>query len=539
MGRSQVLYNRTKGRFRNKVRSNQSEQPQSQAHNDRHPRGYHHPISQEAEANKHESSYDNADSSHKKRSRNRSTIGQNTTINESEMLLLAASAAPQYYVEDDSSTIFGGGTTKDKATHGMAMSASSLDVSSLETTLLTCVSIADRLKLPSHVAQSLQMEGSTVITTTIPSRSGVSLECSPRMIERSGDGKGEEDSEDGIRNDRIRKHLLGDSPTKTAVPPTNVTSPQITEDESKEEDSFLASLSVDDDESAANVLRPSYSGIKERGASQLPAAPSMVYGTMTSLHEYKTNSKKKDSDDASYSIGPNKIKATEQGDIEVRIKKKDDASRQSREFDVDRYAIIDEDDEDSYLTSDHSDAKQRLPSRIVHVPVTSLPVNKTRNKVAAVSAGATRTSALASGKLDPPATSSDPPAGDIPLLRADPSDDSEMLENWLDDVVGGADGIDGVSSAAIHPMEATGRDAVAVRRGLPIGKNSGSPVSSIQGFGGRASNVSTMSMPKEVTIPQRPIAGVPYSTTMAVDLLPTSSQEDAEDTLESWLDDVI
>jgi hypothetical protein len=530
MGRSQVLYNRTKGRFRNKVREHQAEQ--SRPHSDQHPRGYHNdqPRQERGGNNSYDSSHGkNADASYKKRTRTRSSIGQHTNINESEMLLLADSAAPQYYVEDDSSTLFGG--KDNKQSDSFATSASSLDIASLETTLLTCVSIADRLKLPSHVARSLQKEGSsTVVTTTISSsNSGFTSKMGTSGV----DARGHEDSEDIVRNARIRKHLFGEfPPTTAAFPPTNIASPELLENGSKGEDSFLASLSLadDDESSAADVIRSSYSGIQERGRVNLPAAPSLVYGTSSSIlhHKYNNSNKKKETDDASYSIGPNKIKATEEGDIEVRMKK-DDASRQSREFDVGRYAVIDEDDEDSFMTSDHSssDAKQRLPNnmRNVHVP-------KTRNSIAGVSAG--------TGKLDPPTTTRDPPADVIPPLNADPSADSEMLENWLDDVVGE----DAASSAAVHPIEAkSGQDAMAANLGRPTGNKKGHP-SSVQGFVGTASkNVSTTmtqatAMPKEVTIPHRPMVSAPKAT-LVVDPGTMSPQEDVEDTLESWLDDVI
>ena len=270
----------------------------------------------------------------------------------------------------------------------------------------------------------------------------------------------------------------------------------------------------DEDEVSEDVIRPSYSGIKERGRVNLPAAPSLVY----KAHDLKAlalSKNKKEMDDASISIGPNKIKATEQGDIEVRMKKTgaggdDDASRMSREFDVDRYAVISEDDEDSLMTSDQSDSRHRLPSG----PSMSSYANKNRNRVAAVSA---RAIGPAGGKRDPPTTTLDPPTNDIPPLQADPSDDSDMLENWLDDVVA-----DTASSAAVHPMDMSKKSP---------------PISTLQ-MTTAASQATTM--PKEVTIPTRPAVGIHANSTVTASApSATNAEEEAEDTLESWLDDVI
>jgi hypothetical protein len=488
MGRSQVLFNRSKGRFRSRVRQQTQQEEGRQQHQHVSPT-----IREEEEKLED-------DVPSQKRSK---------SISETDILLLAESK-PQYY-EDDTTTVFG---DVDKSVmSSTSYSASSLDITSLETTLLTCMTMSQRLKIPSHVAQTLQSQEFLSLTTKHSAAAA---------------------------NDKILSYSIGAQPPPHSAP------------------------------SAPSA--PSNGRERERG--WLPAAPSHDF---QSSKEHFLLQQQQDVDDASYSIGPNKIRTTEGGDIEVRIKQeeshkknkknRDDASLHSREYDVDRYAALedeypeedeeDEEDEDSFTTTTQGNITPPVPSSILHPSkkiISPSIIPKTKDKVAS----------FAKSTMDPPSYYYRPQQ--LQQQRQQPIEpsttaapDDSILEDWLDSVT--ASNLGESDSPALVPVNSK-LDEVASKLGLPSAprmpttptNSSSGPVPAVDNVSlASSSSLSTITrstaMPQEVSFPQTnqrrtqpptlqkesKTKSAPKNTTV----IPPIPGGAGVDSLDAWLDDVI
>jgi hypothetical protein len=486
MGRSQVQFNRTKGRFRSRVRQ------QTQQEEGDHQHQHVSPNIREEEAKLED------DVPSQKRSKFKS---------ETDILLLAESK-PQYY-EDETTTVF---DDVDKSVvSSTSFSASSLDITSLETTLLTCMTMSQRLKIPSHVAQTLQSQEFISLTTKHSAAAA---------------------------NEQILSYSIGAQP----LPPSAPSAP-------------------------STPSTPSNDRERERG--WLPAAPSQDF---QSSKQHFLLQQQQDADDASYSIGPNKIRTTESGDIEVRIrqeeshkknkKNRDDASRHSREYDVDRYAVLEdeylgeeEEDEDSFTTMTRGNKTSPIPSSVVHPSKEiTYPSNipKTKDKVAA----------FAKSTMDPPSYYYRPQQQQrqqpIEHSTTAPADDS-IVDDWLDTVT--ASNLGESDSPALFPVNSK-LDEVASKLGLPSApRMPTTPTSSSSGSIPAVDNISLASssslstisrstaMPQEVSFPQNnqrrtqpptlqkenQTKSAPKSSTV----IPPIPVGPGVDSLDAWLDDVI
>eukprot|EP00980_Cylindrotheca_fusiformis_P025752 scaffold14558_cov137-Cylindrotheca_fusiformis.AAC.17 len=436
MGRSQVLYNRTKGRFRNRVRQQSQETPQQ--HNkqtDSRRRTHHRSAVSETEQEEKEDRFDDAPSSSKRSSRMRET----------EMLLLAESR-PQYYIQanetdDDAAALFRGSKT--------SSSSSTLDVASLETTLLTCITMSERLQIPPHVAETLQPhhDYASLKVDTIPSADGTDAEL--LLVPSVASTKRTE--------------------SQSVVPPANT-----------------------------DTAAPQGS---------LRRAPSQ--GHHSSRMQY---TRTRDDDDAmSYSVGPNKVRTTQRGDIEVRIKPSyisqriganaivDEASRHSQEYDVDGYAAgLGDPSQDCGDNNNEEDDAHTYPPLMTSSPI--LPNPRDRVSGAALAA---RTRA----PMDPPSQQQQHRQYAMDHLAA--QDDSQ-LENWLDSVTSPNEGKSYNNNVSMMPQEVSFPQKNPTRTTTPV-----------------------LPIPSTQSDNKKPKAGVTATPPIPM------GEEGAEESLDAWLDDVI
>ena len=132
MGRSQVLYNRTKGRYRNRIRNQHQQREQTSS------------------TGNEETLVRNEDNVAKKTERKQSSASKSSSkLNEASLAMLVQSS--NYYYDDLS-------TSESRDAASAFMENSSLDITSLATTLTRCISVSERLKIPKHVAQAIEKE---------------------------------------------------------------------------------------------------------------------------------------------------------------------------------------------------------------------------------------------------------------------------------------------------------------------------------------------------------------------------------------------
>lgn len=462
MGRSQVLYNRTKGRFRSRVQQQSNERESAESR-------------RLEPTNRREEEEKAADDLPSQKRSNR--------ISETDILLLAESK-PRYTQEDD----FGDGNKH-------STFASSLDITSLETTLLTCMTMSERLKIPVHMAETLRAQDFGSLTAA-DSEAGTDAELVPPVASSSVRGTQQQQP----------LHYMSTSSATTV----------------------------------------------EEG--WLPSAPSHDYQSSRKhfLNQRQQQQATKAADDSmSYSIGPNKIKTTKDGDVEVRIKpanlsitkqSADEVSRHSREYDVDRYAALEdeyeesgEDDEDSFTTATRDNTTLPLPTTIVHPSrqMMAPAVPKTRDKVAAFAS-------KKNAPTDPPPQQSRQyPAIDPSTASEGVVEDDSML-NWLDNVTTTV----GDKILDSSQLDGTLASDLGLRPSRMMPSGGKAPISAVDSVSlSSSSSLSTITrstvLPQEVTFPQtRQTSAKPHSaTTMSP---PSSIPAGAgEDSLDAWLDDVI
>ena len=132
MGRSQVLYNLSKGRYRNRIRKQHQQREQTTS------------------TGNEETLVRNEDNVAKKTEKKQSSASKSSSkLNEASLAMLVQSS--NYYYDDLS-------TSEGRDAASAFMENSSLDITSLATTLTRCISVSERLKIPKHVAQAIEKE---------------------------------------------------------------------------------------------------------------------------------------------------------------------------------------------------------------------------------------------------------------------------------------------------------------------------------------------------------------------------------------------